>query len=74
MQGGPAMKQFSSVLFLIACIAAPAYANESPEALQDAFMTSLKANDPKGIAECYAADAINFPVDSLVGYGPESVA
>ncbi len=68
------MKQFSSVLVLIACIAAPSYANESPEALQDAFMTSLKANDPQGIAECYAVDAVNFPVDSLVGYGPESVA
>lgn len=68
------MKQFSSVLVLIACIAAPSYANESPEALQDAFMTALKANDPQGIAECYAADAVNFPVDSLIGHGPESVA
>ncbi len=68
------MKQFSSVLVLIACIAAPSYANESPEALQDAFMASLKANDPQGIAECYAADAVNFPVDSLIGHGPESVA
>jgi len=68
------VKQFSSVLVLIACIAAPSYANESPEALQDAFMTALKANDPQGIAECYAADAVNFPVDSLIGHGPESVA
>jgi len=68
------VKQFSFVLVLIACIAAPSYANESPEALQDAFMTALKANDPQGIAECYAADAVNFPVDSLIGHGPESVA
>jgi len=37
-------------------------------------MNSLKANDPQGIAECYAADAVNFPVDSLIGHGPESVA
>ena len=36
-------------------------------------MAALKANNPQGIAECYAADAVNFPVDSLVGYGPESV-
>jgi len=68
------MKQFLFVLTCIACVAAPAYGNESPEALQDAFMTSLKANAPQGISECYAADAVNFPVDSLVGYGPESVA
>ncbi len=68
------MKQFLFVLAFIACVAAPAYGNESPEALQEAFMTSLKANDSQGISECYAADAVNFPVDSLVGYGPESVA
>ncbi len=68
------MKLFLSVFAFITCVAAPAYANESPEALQDAFMTALKANDPQGIAECYAADAVNFPVDSLIGHGPESVA
>ena len=68
------MKQFLFVLAFITCVAAPAYGNESPEALQEAFMNSLKANDSQGISECYAADAVNFPVDSLVGYGPESVA
>ncbi len=51
------MQQFSSLLVLIVCVAAPAYANESPEALQDAFMTTLKANDPQGIGECYVASA-----------------
>jgi len=57
------MKQFLFVLAFLVCVAAPAYGNESPEALQDEFMTSLKANDPQGLSECYAADAVNFPVD-----------
>ena len=68
------MKQLLFVLAFIVCVAAPAYANESPEALQEAFMTALKDNDAQSISDCYTADAVNFPVDSLIGYGPESVA
>ena len=48
------------------------FANDSPEALQDAFMTALLANDADGIAACYAADATNYPLDSMSGIGPES--
>jgi len=49
------------------------FANDSPQALQDAFMTALLANDADGIAACYTADATNFPLDSMSGVGPESV-
>ncbi len=35
-------------------------------------MAALKANDAQGLANCYASDAVNFPVDTLVGIGPES--
>ena len=35
-------------------------------------MAALKANDAHGLADCYASDAVNFPVDTLVGIGPES--
>jgi len=48
-------------------------ANDSPEALQEAFMAALRANDAAGLAACYTDDAVNFPVDSLVGTGPASV-
>lgn len=44
----------------------------SPQALQDSFMKSLHANDPEGLAACYAPDAVNFTVDALIGVGPES--
>jgi len=36
-------------------------------------MAALKANDVQGLADCYTSDAVNFPVDTLVGSGPESV-
>ena len=36
-------------------------------------MAALKANNVQGLAECYTSDAVNFPVGSLVGSGPESV-
>ena len=68
------MNKFRCVLACIACFSTVVYANESPEALQDSFMAALKANDSQGIAECYAADAVNFPVDSMIGRGPESAA
>ena len=47
---------------------------ESAEALQKAFVAGLVANDPRALAACYSADAINFPVSALVGHGPDSVA
>ena len=49
------------------------FANDSPQALQDAFMTAMRANDVDGLAACYTADATNFPLDSMSGIGPESV-
>ena len=48
-------------------------ANDSPQALQDAFMTAMRANDVEGLAACYTADATNFPLDSMSGIGPDSV-
>ncbi len=61
------------LLICLACFSSSSFANESPQALQDAFMAALEANDVQGLAACYTSDAVNFPVDTLVGYGPESV-
>ena len=36
-------------------------------------MGALRANDVQGLADCYTSDAVNFPVSSLVGTGPQSV-
>lgn len=52
--------------------AAPLLANDSPQALQDAFMTAILNNDADAIAACYAEDAVNFTLDSMMGTGPES--
>jgi len=36
-------------------------------------MAALKANNVQGLADCYTGNAVNFPVGTLVGSGPESV-
>ena len=68
------MKKILLVIALMAAYAAPAAANDSPEALQANFITALRANDVQGLAGCYTKDAVNFPVASLIGHGPKSVA
>ncbi len=68
------MKKLLLVVALMAAYAAPAAANGSPEALQAVFMAALRASDAQGLANCYTSDAVNFPVDALIGKGPESVA
>ena len=63
-------------MFLLTCLVcsqSSSFANESAEALQGAFMAALRANDAQALAECYTNDAVNFPVGSLIGNGPESV-
>jgi len=65
------MKWF--ILIMLLPVWSLALANDSPKALQDAFLTALRANDVDGLAACYTKDATNFPVDSLAGVGPESV-
>lgn len=65
------MKQ---LLCLLTCLVSTSvFANDSPEALQQAFMAALVANDADGIAACYTADATNFALDSMVGIGPDAV-
>lgn len=66
------MKKLLCVLSCLVCFSS-SFANDSPQALQQAFMAALRANDVQGLADCYTSDAVNFPVGSLVGTGPESV-
>jgi ketosteroid isomerase-like protein len=67
------MKKVMCLLTCLACFSSSSFANESPQALQDAFMAALKANNVQGLADCYSSNAVNFPVGTLVGSGPESV-
>lgn len=65
------MTRLLPVMLLILCNSTLAF--ESPQALQDAFMAAMRANDVEGLAACYTADATNFTPDSMVGIGPDSV-
>jgi uncharacterized protein (TIGR02246 family) len=67
------MKRVLCLLTCLACFSSSSFANEGPQALQDAFMAALRANDVQGLADCYTSNAVNFPVGALVGTGPESV-
>jgi uncharacterized protein (TIGR02246 family) len=67
------MKNLTVIFTFLALFSLPAFGNDSPEALQDAFAKALAASDADAIAACYAANAISFPVDSMVDIGPGSV-
>ena len=67
------MKKVLGLLSCLACFSSSSFANESPQVLQDSFMVALNANDVQGLADCYSSNAVNFPVGTLVGSGPESV-
>lgn len=66
------MYRKTAVLLMLSFLATGAAAFESPQALQDAFLAALRANDVDGLAACYADDATNFTVDRMIGTGPES--
>ena len=57
------MKKFIAIFALIVLFSMPALANDSPEALQNAFVKAMEANDPGGLAACYADDA-SMPLPS----------
>ena len=66
------MKTLPALVTTLFFCAALSAANETPQALQDAFMTALRNNDVDGLASCYAPDAVNFPIDAMIGTGPAS--
>lgn len=67
------MTKLMFLLTSLVCFSSSSSANESAEALQDSFLAALRANDVQALADCYTSDAVNFPVGSLIGTGPESV-
>jgi uncharacterized protein (TIGR02246 family) len=67
------MKILLTLVAMLILLSLPVFGNDSPKALQDAFVRALEANDADGLAACYAPDAVNFPVDSMMGVGPDSV-
>ena len=65
------MRKLLYLSICVTCFSSIAPANESPQVLQEAFMAALKANDAQRMADCYASNAVNFPVDAMVGRGAE---
>lgn len=55
-------------------VAAPAFAQESPKALQEAFAAAVNAEDADALAALYAADAISYDVSGDVYQGRDAIA
>jgi ketosteroid isomerase-like protein len=63
------------LIFISGLLLSPALqANDSPEALQESFMTALRAGDMAGIAACYTEDATSYDVGVQVLHGPEAIS
>lgn len=55
-------------------ITAPALAQETPAALQEAFSSGIVAEDAKAVASLYTADADSYPPGGAVAKGTEAIA
>jgi len=67
------MKSLFPIFTLLALFSLPVAGNDSPEALQDAFVQAMETNDADGLAACYTDDAVSYAVDVMVGVGPDFV-
>ena len=67
------MKILLPVFALLVLFSMPVVGNDSPEALQDAFVQAMEANDADALAACYTDDAVSYAVDVMVGVGPDFV-
>jgi uncharacterized protein (TIGR02246 family) len=67
------MKILMSVFALLILFSMPAFSNDSPEALQGAFVKGMEANDADALAACYTDDAVSYPANAMVGVGPDFV-
>ncbi len=65
------MKKLLLLLLMTCCGSLGAY--ESPQALQDAFLAGMNANDSDALADCYTEDAVSYSIDDLAGVGPDYV-
>lgn len=61
------------LLALAISLFTPVFANDSPQALQDAFVNALLAQDANAVAACYTDDAISYAIDTMVLVGPGAV-
>ena len=62
-----------TLLIIGMLLTAPVLAHESHQALQDAFMEAMRAEDAAAMAACYADDAISYDVAVQVQTGPAGV-
>ena len=67
------MKKLIATLLALLLGSSNAFANDSPEKLQQRFVDAVRANDIDAVADCYAPGAVSFPIDDMVGVGTDYV-
>jgi uncharacterized protein (TIGR02246 family) len=60
-------------LFAFLLAASPLAAQETPEALQQAFLDAVRAGDAAAVAALYAEDAVSYPMGVSDVHGPDGV-
>lgn len=61
------------MMLLMISVISPAFSNESPQALQEAFNAAVQANDADAVAVLYTVDATSYAIDVMVENGREAV-
>ena len=67
------MKMLLTLFATFTLFSTPVFGNDSPKALQDAFVQAMENNDADGLAACYTNDAVSYAVDVMAGVGPNFV-
>ena len=62
-----------TLAFAASLFAAPALAQESAKALQDAFAAAIVAEDAEALGALYTDDALSYGPDGGVATGPEEI-
>jgi len=67
------MKMLLTLFATLTLFSTPVFGNDSPKALQDAFVQAMENNDADGLAACYTDDAVSYAIDVMSGVGPDFV-
>lgn len=67
------MTRLLSALAAAALIASPLAAQETPKALQEAFLDAVSVGDADAVAALYSDDTVYYPIGSMEALGKEGV-
>ncbi len=67
-------KIFLPALAAVTITASPTLGQDTPQALQDAFVASINAEDADAVGALYTQNAYSYGPDGSVSHGPKAIA